>query len=463
MSARLGLNEIEYVPWKGKTFVQITSVIKHNKWIHETMDNSLFFKPPSLKLYRREIANTTYDASCNGNVRTSSSIDILNQPGGSILFSNTPTTNVNGLPTTVDIGYPNNVTEQLGQSNNPYTCTATNARNRVRSSGMIKRKFDPSKNNDTYYTNASQYLVSRNKTFQQNQYNFIRVGDPSLKPGDSQSVTNVYSPQGLNHCQQYYVSVDTSFGYQWLDASNYQVSVPSGHYSLDDVNTLLKNTMSTNDHYFINNNGGNKVFLLNMAYNNAASKVELQTFLSNRSLFATTTYGQYSAPVDMSNELWINGPYTSSLIDTSGVPTFIIENNAFQNAIGFYPGTYPSQGIGQSQTLANQAFLSAFTPGISPTYVPIYYKPNNSQFSQQGGVTASSLITRVRYNTITNNTAGYRKTYGSAVANSLAYGVPEYGYTLKDKIGFPNKCTPTFAKHNGEQKNCTSTSIVHAI
>uniref|UniRef100_A0A6C0I4Q2 Uncharacterized protein n=1 Tax=viral metagenome TaxID=1070528 RepID=A0A6C0I4Q2_9ZZZZ len=462
MPARLGMNGIEYYPWKGKTFVQITSYIKHNNWINKMMDKTSFFRPPPVKLHRREIVST-YDMSrCN--VRTSSSINVLDQPGGSILLSNTnANVQTKGLPTTVDIGYPNNVTEQLGQCNDPYTCNATNARNRVRSSGMIKKKFDESRNNDRYYTNASQYLVSRNKTFQQNQYNFIRVGDPSLLPGDAQSVTNIYSPQGLNHCQQYYVPVDTSFGYQWLDASNYQVSIPSGHYNLDDVNALLKDTMANNEHYFINNNGGNKVFLLNMTYNTAASKVELQTFLSNRALFATTHFGQYSAPTDMSYQLWINGPNTSSLVDTSGVPTFIIKDNAFQGAIGFNAGTYPSRGIGEGQTLTNQSFLSAFTPGLSPTYVPIYYKPNNPQFSQQGGVTASSLITRVRYNTITNNTAAFRRTYGSAVANSLAYGVPEYGYTTKDKVGYPNKCTPTFSKSSGEQRNCNSNTIVHQI
>ena len=50
--------------------------------------------------------------------------------------------------------------------------------------------------------------------------------------------------------------------------------------------------------------------------------------------------------------------------------------------------------------------------------------------------------------------------FGSQVANALAYGVPEGGYTDKDKKGFPLKCTPKFNKYytNGV-RNCSSTSI----
>lgn len=460
MSARLGFNETPYTPWKGKTFVQVTSFYKNNKWIHKTMDKQLFFRAPPLKLYRREIASTYDSSQCN--VRTSSSIDLLYQPNGSLIYADKPNIAIKGLTGTLDINYPNNTTERLGACNNPYTCNEANARARVRSSGMIKRKFNPERNNDTYYTDAKQYLISRNKTFQQNQYNYIRVGDPTLKPGDTQSVSNIYSPQGLNHCSKYYINHDTSFGYQWLDASYYQVDVSAGYYSVDDVNTVLKNRLTANEHYFINNNGNYKVFLLNITYNTYYNKVELQSFPSGRTLYPTTTFGEYSVVNDVSNQLWANGPYTDLSIDTSGVPVFVIPNNSFQYAVGFSAGNYPAQTIGHGQTLANQSSLSSFPPGIQPTYVPIYYKPNNTQFAQQGGVSSGSHITRLRYNTITNNTAAYRKTYGTAVANSLAYGVPEYGYTLKDRIGYPNKCSPTFSKSDS-QENCTVNSIVHEI
>jgi hypothetical protein len=46
----------------------------------------------------------------------------------------------------------------------------------------------------------------------------------------------------------------------------------------------------------------------------------------------------------------------------------------------------------------------------------------------------------------------YRTTYGSEVANALAYGVPGKIYTIKDKYGYPNKKTPLFCKASGEMK-----------
>jgi hypothetical protein len=69
-------------------------------------------------------------------------------------------------------------------------------------------------------------------------------------------------------------------------------------------------------------------------------------------------------------------------------------------------------------------------------------------------VTASSHTVREKYNAITNNSDKYRKAYGLSVANALAYGVPENGYTWKDKIGYPNKKTPVISKYTGEMKKC---------
>ena len=88
----------------------------------------------------------------------------------------------------------------------------------------------------------------------------------------------------------------------------------------------------------------------------------------------------------------------------------------------------------------------------------LHYKPNNYQFAQQGAVSSSDLIARRRYNTITDAAASYRTAYGLHVANALAYGVPANGYTIKDKIGYPNKTTPSVGK-DGVYKECTDTKI----
>ena len=96
-------------------------------------------------------------------------------------------------------------------------------------------------------------------------------------------------------------------------------------------------------------------------------------------------------------------------------------------------------------------------------YSLVYYKPNNSQYAQQGAVSASSLITRLKYNTITNNSYKYQAAYGMAMANALAYGVPEGGYTIKDKIGYPVKQTPRFSKYSDGFTRCQVTSFANKI
>jgi hypothetical protein len=112
---------------------------------------------------------------------------------------------------------------------------------------------------------------------------------------------------------------------------------------------------------------------------------------------------------------------------------------------------------------ATQISISNSNAKLIPMYSLVYYKPNNSQYAQQGAVSASSLITRLKYNTITNNSYKYQTAYGMAMANALAYGVPEGGYTIKDKIGYPIKKTPTFSKYSDGFAKCEAKSFSNMI
>lgn len=86
-------------------------------------------------------------------------------------------------------------------------------------------------------------------------------------------------------------------------------------------------------------------------------------------------------------------------------------------------------------------------------YVPVYYKPNNTKFAVQGAVDASARLAQLKYDTITDAGAKMQVAYGPHTANALAYGVPENGYTIKDKIGYPNICTPVIKK-DGTMVRC---------
>jgi hypothetical protein len=95
-----------------------------------------------------------------------------------------------------------------------------------------------------------------------------------------------------------------------------------------------------------------------------------------------------------------------------------------------------------------------YCPDSSTNYIPVYYKPNNSTFAQDGGVSSSSRIARLKYDTITNNGKIFTKSYGEATGNALSYGVQTDTYTIKDKLGFPNTCTPKFTKTEEGFRKC---------
>jgi hypothetical protein len=441
MSELLNKDEGPLISWKGKTFQQIASSIRKN--VHSSkytnMANNRIFKATPLKIYRREIASVYDTSHCN--VRTSTRIDEMNMPNGYIITSSTG----KGLVNTLDFTLTANTSDRPGLcSNSCILSPADNAKRRVRSSGNIKKQYNPANNAANYYTDNRQYLESRVKTFQQNQYNYLRQGDATFKPGDSLSVPNIYAGNGLTNCKKYHIPTDTSFSYLWIDGTSMvNVDVPSGYYDAGDLNIILHSKLINNGHYYIQNNNKNKILLLNIVYNSSKNVVELKT-LHTGSLDSIN----YSIPANDSNYNAVT--WTTPV--TSVVPQFIINNNLFKNAIGFLTGTYPVSRTSSVDVVST----SSFTPGVTSTYQPVYYKPNNPQFAQQGAVSAGALTSRVRYDSITNSSASYRKAYGTSVANALAYGVPENGYTIKDKIGYPNKCYPVFTKEGLMKNNLCS-------
>lgn len=421
MSATLNFNPIKYNSWKGNMFYQVSSFLKENTK-NENLSVKLTMKPLPLTIYRREI-NTTIRI-CNE--RTSLKID--ETPGYTIQNSK----NQNGL-----VNYKtDDITECI--SKNTESCIHMpdmDARRRVRSAGMFRRKYIENRNNDTYCTSSNQYLVSRNRTFSQNQYNFIRQGDSSVKPGSALSRINLYSPGGISHCIQPYISIsnrNNKFSYRWINNKLYEVTIPDGQYNIFNLNSIFRNTMENNTHYFINRTNESNEYLLNIEYDNLNNIVTLNTS-SVIPYLSGLSNGNYDI-VQIRLDQW------DQVTDPSSV-AFEIPNTPFQNVIGFTNGTY-SEG---SQT-------SNIIPHIVDNYVTMNYKPNNPKFGQQGAVSSSNLVSRKRYDTITDVGAKMKGPYGSATANALAYGVSDHQYSIKDKIGYPVKQTPVISKFTGEIK-----------
>ena len=458
-----------YIPWKGKTFHQITSLLQKNKNDGGTPEDSTrnLFLPPPNKIYRREIVTTDMHLkNCSSSL--SSTIDLLNAPGGSIFTESAPQNA--GLVNTIDIHSSTNKYEN-GDCTDKNVCASENAKRRVRSSGMFNRRkaYLPEKNNDNvYFTNTAQYLVSRNRTFKQNQYTHIRPGESSLIDTMSQYKTNVYSPNGISHCKLTTITlgVNDTFYYLWttfvdsniasvktnpataLDC--FKVVIPPGQYDIQSLNRAVQNTLITNYHYYINKQYGTFEFLIKFIYNIVDKKVELQTY----SNYTKKDRTYYRVPTVNSVVMGTTVPETNIPLDYRFPVVYFPPNHGFNNVVGFQSGFYPNiESLpNKNKGIESSGMLSNIPHSVFPIYDIVYYKPSNTRFATQGAVSSSDRIHRARYDAITRSGLTFQSVYGREVSSALAYGVPGNIYTKKDKYGYPNKRTPVLCKSSGEMK-----------
>ena len=464
MSARLNMNEKRNISWKGQTFNQVVAGLKKNTNTFSTSSYQGFFLAPPIKHYRREIANT--NASCK--TRANVAGDAFFQPGGTIdnTTSSVPPTYVSEFDLTVI-----RTERPTNNCDTPACSKSDDAKRRVRSSGNIKRKFSAS--NDTYYTSTNEYLISRNRTVKQNEVFSVRYGDPSYKPGEPNSIPNIYTPNGINHCAKVSIKGFSSsplFQYQWLDASLNNFTIADGNYDMGELNSLFQTKMMNLGHYYIDTMNGSKVFLLNFVYDTLSDKVQIQCFATSSTIHPTSRYTR--------------GATSWEIPDYTIVPVIRILNNIFQTILGILVGNYPAadisgNSVGQrnqtqpatrlggaessqynvygsggapyvsvypTRTVGNQFKTGTANPTIGTPYVPLYYKPSNSKFASQGSVDSSARLNRLKYDTVTNSANTFMTAYGKQTANALAYSVPSPGYTIKDKVGYAATRTPTVSR-----------------
>ena len=463
------MNSIPIIPWKGQTFNQVVSHIKKNgSNMDYSLGNNIFSSQP-LKIHRREIAS----GDCN-TTRNTTTIDEINRPGGSIV--NPSGISCNGLVNIVDFNLTTNKSENIGYcaSECVVGTPETNARRRLRSNGMIKKEFDLSNGKQKYYTDTRQYLNSRNKTYAQNNYHYIRHGDSTATPGDSLSLDNIYTNNNTTDCKRYYLSSNTTFSYRWIASNptealtgsvpvdenddpinepagqygNFTVNLEKGFYDVGDINNALHAQMIINEHYFVDSRNESKRFFINFVFNSNTRLVELQIDPISQAIIDNEELTQPTIETETGTRLPVWNVPTSEQI-----PQVEVLDNEYKNVIGFAVGFYPPANVTESYVVS-----STSEPYIKPRYNRVYYKPNNYQYAQQGAVSSSSRVARLKYNTITNNASTYRNAYGLHVANALSYGVPANGYTIKDKIGYPLPKTPVVTS-TGELRECVNVSI----
>lgn len=225
MTNYINIDSPKYFPWKGKTFSQITSVIKYNIPL-ENNNKSTYFHARPLKIYRREVASQTIN-HCN--TKKSVTIDGLNAPNG-YSISMLQSANTKGLVNTLDINYPNSMYETgNAMCNKNINCInqVANARRRVRSAGFIKNNF---------HTNTSQYMHSRNMTFEQNQFNYNTSG--SLNKASCGNVIPTVKPNNAVFKQQGAATASAWVGRRKYDAITETAAKTSKTYGPSLANSI---------------------------------------------------------------------------------------------------------------------------------------------------------------------------------------------------------------------------------
>ena len=438
--------------WKGKTFQQISYSLKYNNEFNITDDKQLFRARP-MKIYRKEISSK--EASCNP--RISLKIDELQRPGGSHISNHGK-----GLVNTLEIHHPNNTCENPTSDNKHCIVdfsVANNALRRIRSSGMTQSKFNiNSKKN--YFSSTSQYLDNRNLSYRNNSYFQIREGDKTSTPGTAQAISNVYSTTINNRCPVFNIQAPLTVSYKWVDATTNTVTFPVGKYDLSDINNMIHGAMDASYHYFIENPHKTRYYLLEFV-NDANSNVISLVYRFARESTLNIPGGDYSYPVAPTPLAWTT--VIASLNDFVSKNATITINEELGGIVGFIPDTYPATVNEEDDSKKFKTIEGTLPPVFDNKFYPIYYKPSNHQFATQGAVSSGDLIVRKKYDTITSAGATFRSAFGNHTANAVAYGVPSYGYTIKDKIGYPVKKTPVFSKYSNIMMQCPVRTFVNII
>lgn len=172
------------VNWKPHSYYRLTAALRKNKNTDVPMTPRQTRLPSSIKLYRKEIALPNVECSFQ---RHAVKFDDINAPNGIIK------TEMKDLPGTALTQDPKELLhsrQDPKQCGSLSTCLAieSNARKRVRSSGIVK---------PNYCANTSQYLKYRQMTYDQNTYHFKH--------------NNYIQPQGStqNSLQNPYTAVST--------------------------------------------------------------------------------------------------------------------------------------------------------------------------------------------------------------------------------------------------------------
>jgi hypothetical protein len=194
----------------------------------------------------------------------------------------------------------------------------------------------------------------------------VILNSSSLVPSNANNTYRYTFPQGSVRFQNSKIAINNiSLYYSWFNISSangnntfqirwpngglgaeliFNVTIPDGFYDANALNAYIQAFCVANALYLIDNNGDFRYYIVLQPNPNAyAIQISLLPLV-------TALPALWTAPVGF--PAFPTATYT---------PRIVIQNNNFQEIIGFTAATYPA-----AQQTTTQSFLSNFTPQITP-------------------------------------------------------------------------------------------------
>lgn len=177
---------------------------------------------------------------------------------------------------------------------------------------------------------------------------------------------------------------NNTYQFIWTDGSGsatYTVTMPDGFYTVSELNSYLQFVCVTNGLYLVDGSG-NYVYYLE--------------FVENPSRYAV---GFNSYPFPTALPAGYTNPSGLLFPAVASTPQLVIQNNDFQNIIGFTAGTYPT-----AIQATNYSVISSFTPQITPIQsVILACNLVNNQYSNPPTVIYSFSPSNTQFGSLINS------------------------------------------------------------
>ena len=141
---------------------------------------------------------------------------------------------------------------------------------------------------------------------------------------------------------------NNTLSYRWFDNQTYQIIIPDGFYTVEQLNTYLQFVFVANKHYMVNSTTGGFVYFAELVTNAQYYNIQLNCYPLSASSATLNT--------------WILPDLANWTIPTVSIVPQITINSNFGLIIGFNNGTYPSNNT--SAVIYSK--ISDIAPQVSP-------------------------------------------------------------------------------------------------